>query len=332
MNSSQSAQKLKKYQYKLINLIETEQAQQTHNFKQTQYLKQLNHLQENQRKTYMQKINYYSNELVGGFFENPVYDRVLTNINVFMSAFILPNVLTDEERKDPTTLFLTSDKLNDPKYQKEILKSENLSRFRDLLLNPTKIVKPEDKFTACDNVKWDFYVWLSKDGLTKNTTELIILDLLGLKKDQNLTKISLEKKVGPFDDAHITNIFNKFGQTISTKYDLYKFNDCLTGYIVRQIICAIRINNVYASLPKVTFNFDLGNFFGQVTGGIPGIAMAAITFDYKGAGGVLANNSKLVSESLKLNDVNQSDIEYIYKKDRKDCGWCRFMDNLYNSN
>ena len=313
MNTNLSAQKLKKYQYKLNNLLQS-----------------TNQLT-NKYETYQKKIRFYSNELIGGVFENPVYERVLRHINIFMTAFILPNVLTEEERKNPTTLFLTSANLADPKYQKEINKPENLSRFRDLLLNPVKIVKTDDGFKECTNPKWDYYVWISNDQSKQSTTEYIVSTLLGLDKNKDLTKISLEQTISPFNEAQRLNITKKFANILNN-YELYKFNDCLIGYVVRQIVCAIHINNVYANLPKNVFNFDFGTFFGQVTGGIPGIAMAAITFDYKGAAGALKNNSMLVSESLKLNDTNQINVEYIYKKDRNDCGWCRFMDNLYNSN
>jgi hypothetical protein len=311
-------------------------------------------------KIYSDKLKYYNNLiLLGGeipFFENKIYDRIRAKANdLALEIFEKP---------------LLSSSYFYKKENYDLLKE----RSGDLLKIFDESIVPEDDFQGCkdthknkdnEDPKWDYYFWVAKENCDKTLAQIIYLDIL--EKKSETETISLEKgDVCPFENNHRINIINKFelskkdknpdrdNDWNNNKYSLYKLKNCIHGYVLRQLICAIYVNNALSRIINSKFDTNSLDFRrvldeaninekdGLEKAKAYGDAVKTYfsNIDYAGAFNELKDNIEVLNEIRIVNDRFANNKDFVYKKDNKDCGVfggilgakCINDDSLYNTN
>jgi hypothetical protein len=308
-------------------------------------------------KIYSDKLKYYNNlVLIGGeIFENKIYDRIRAKANDLAITILEKPLLSSSD-------FFKNNNEPDKEENYDLLKknSDALLKIFD------ESIVPEDNFEGCKDPKWDYYFWVAKENCDKTLAQIIYLDILGMVNETEI--ISLEKgEVCPFENNHRINIINKFELSKkdknpdrdedwnNNKYSLYKLKNCIHGYVLRQLICAIYINNAYSRIINSKFDknslnitrvLDEANIneIEDFSGKAIAFGNAAKTYfskiDYAGAFNELKDNIEVVNEIRIVNDRFINNKDFVYKKDNKDCtvfggllgAKCINDDSLYNTN
>ena len=314
-------------------------------------------------KIYSDKLKYYNNMVLlgGDFFENKIYDRIRTKANELSLKILVKPLLSSSD-------FYKNKSLTKENYDKLKENSSDLLKIFD------ESIVPEDNFEGCkdthknkdtEDPKWDYYFWVAPENCDKTLAQIIYLDIL--EKENETEIISLEKNNCPFENNHRINIINKFELSKkdknpdrdedwnNNKYSLYKLKNCIHGYVLRQLICAIYVNNALCRIINSKFDTNSLDFKrvldeGQINEIDDDIEKAKAfanvvkiyfsKIDYTGAFNQLKNNIEVVNEIRIVNDRFANNKDFVYKKDNKDCGVfggflgakCINDDSLYNTN
>lgn len=273
------------------------------------------------KQIYDNKISQYINQiLVGGgsLFENGVYERIHTLLNFIAVAELKKPLFTSSILSEMTP---------------EI--KANLKTHFDAIFK----VEETEKINECSNAQWDFYFWASNGTTCKTIPQILLFDVLEITNETS--SISIDKGSCPFDEQHRINIVNKFDICKRDKnpsmdnsnkkdYTLYKVNTCVFGYILRQIICAIYMNDITAKLNNDKLN-QINLEQAKSQGANQYYKIFKDTFNG------IVGQAEVIGTMGVLNDRNQNNKDFVYKKDRKECKGlfgikCINDDTLYNVN